>query len=59
MYMYPFGLSTKKTVIIATKKCPYWMCKKQNGNYFVHETGQMRPIFDKDSGHLISLQSGI
>ena len=47
-----YEILTAKEVITSTKYCPYWKCKKKNGNYYVYETGTMKPIFDTN-GHLM------
>ena len=51
-----YEILTAKEVITSTKYCPYWKCKKKNGNYYVYETGTMKPIFDTN-GHLMVEES--
>ena len=51
---FQVGFYNGKEVIISTKYCEYWECRKnENGFFFVVENGLMRPIFDMDKGHLM------
>jgi len=45
-------------VIISTKFCKYWECSKaKSGKFEVSETGIMKPMFQKVTGHLMIEES--